>query len=87
MYFIFEFEYPMELHCSQTLFHRLYLAFLFEYPMELHCSQTESASRVISSRFEYPMELHCSQTSKPNLRKAACNRREQCKRVQQSNVN
>ncbi len=34
------FDYPYELHCSQTLTVFVSLEIEFDYPYELHCSQT-----------------------------------------------
>ena len=59
----FRFQYPLNLHCSQTLYTSVRAFMLFQYPLNLHCSQT----RIITSNdlwlFQYPLNLHCSQTT------------------------
>ena len=57
-----KFEFPMKLHCSQTIFGGRDIQQLFESPMKLHCSQTTRAAFVAAALFESPMKLHCSQT-------------------------
>ena len=34
------FEYPLDLHCSQTNSVSFLILSTFEYPLDLHCSQT-----------------------------------------------
>ena len=57
------FEYPLDLHCSQTLRHQRICRKAFEYPLDLHCSQTLICWYRNLCVFEYPLDLHCSQTS------------------------
>ena len=57
-----QFEYPLDLHCSQTLLNLFRNTHWFEYPLDLHCSQTDNLEIRQISEFEYPLDLHCSQT-------------------------
>ena len=58
-----KFQYPLNLHCSQTLcWHRQYTLW-FQYPLNLHCSQTYFFLHSASLSFQYPLNLHCSQTN------------------------
>ena len=56
------FQYPLNLHCSQTRHLSIYSDRLFQYPLNLHCSQTSIGSVSKLYRFQYPLNLHCSQT-------------------------
>ena len=56
------FEYPLDLHCSQTPKRSIRNWAKFEYPLDLHCSQTRVYIYSRPEMFEYPLDLHCSQT-------------------------
>ena len=56
------FEYPIDLHYSQTRYHVLNGLDLFEYPIDLHYSQTPTGTVIKDGWFEYPIDLHYSQT-------------------------
>ena len=56
------FQYPLNLHCSQTICVDILHAEMFQYPLNLHCSQTIGLYCWIMVRFQYPLNLHCSQT-------------------------
>ena len=60
----YEFQYPLNLHCSQTLLEICKDHLVFQYPLNLHCSQTKADKRTVSAVFQYPLNLHCSQTKK-----------------------
>ena len=57
------FQYPLNLHCSQTRHLSIYSDRLFQYPLNLHCSQTNRRLRFYEQAFQYPLNLHCSQTN------------------------
>ncbi len=57
------FDYPIDLHCSQTCCCAALKSMLFDYPIDLHCSQTGPYGRETGIKFDYPIDLHCSQTS------------------------
>ena len=56
------FQYPLNLHCSQTHILSTSKNIWFQYPLNLHCSQTEFDFIDVVYRFQYPLNLHCSQT-------------------------
>ena len=57
------FDYPLNLHISQTPPPLPPLPFLFDYPLNLHISQTEASGRIRQTVFDYPLNLHISQTN------------------------
>ena len=56
------FDYPTELHHSQTFSNFGFVIVLFDYPTELHHSQTHTHTIAATKLFDYPTELHHSQT-------------------------
>ena len=70
--FIASFEYPLDLHYSQTSKPALTYLFEFEYPLDLHYSQTLAAPNFIDFSFEYPLDLHYSQTDKQTSTHTLC---------------
>ena len=56
------FDYPLNLHISQTLLARRITGKMFDYPLNLHISQTDSIKRNLDFEFDYPLNLHISQT-------------------------
>ena len=68
------FNYPIELHYSQTDHVHGRALDEFNYPIELHYSQTSIMGIDTSAAFNYPIELHYSQTS--NFEKQTYNLRE-----------
>ena len=65
------FQYPLNLHCSQTI--KIYNPedIPFQYPLNLHCSQTLNGLKSTQYTFQYPLNLHCSQTFDTGLEYAA----------------
>ena len=57
------FDYPLNLHISQTASHPTRIAQLFDYPLNLHISQTYRCQCQCRIQFDYPLNLHISQTS------------------------
>ena len=57
-----KFQYPLNLHCSQTFVVFIVVWISFQYPLNLHCSQTISHIGFLCRMFQYPLNLHCSQT-------------------------
>ena len=57
-----QFQYPLNLHCSQTEWFMIFDVLQFQYPLNLHCSQTKTYAKWYSDLFQYPLNLHCSQT-------------------------
>ena len=57
------FQYPLNLHCSQTKCKSTRFSGRFQYPLNLHCSQTNSQNNLTPNPFQYPLNLHCSQTT------------------------
>ena len=57
-----EFQYPLNLHCSQTFARPSIIWGRFQYPLNLHCSQTNYQTFYKQTTFQYPLNLHCSQT-------------------------
>ena len=56
------FEYPLDLHHSQTGIRWRSRKLRFEYPLDLHHSQTFPGVSNRLGKFEYPLDLHHSQT-------------------------
>ena len=56
------FDYPLNLHISQTDSIKRNLDFEFDYPLNLHISQTSTFSSRCGAWFDYPLNLHISQT-------------------------
>ena len=56
------FQYPLNLHCSQTNRRLRFYEQAFQYPLNLHCSQTHKPVFALIPLFQYPLNLHCSQT-------------------------
>ena len=69
---IFKFQYPLNLHCSQTLNQAITYTSTFQYPLNLHCSQTAFSSSFITPLFQYPLNLHCSQTKERDIMSCKC---------------
>ena len=61
---LFLFQYPLNLHCSQTHASASRLSPKFQYPLNLHCSQTKCTQCSDAFQFQYPLNLHCSQTNR-----------------------
>ena len=57
------FDYPLNLHISQTPPPLPPLPFLFDYPLNLHISQTSYFKALNIVEFDYPLNLHISQTN------------------------
>ena len=57
------FHYLMDLHYSQTCFHRSCGIYRFHYLMDLHYSQTVATLLAQLLEFHYLMDLHYSQTN------------------------
>ena len=66
------FEYPLDLHYSQTVAVNPFSKKKFEYPLDLHYSQTRTAFNKEAVMFEYPLDLHYSQTVKYYFSKDIC---------------
>ena len=56
------FDYPLNLHISQTETAALWPYLLFDYPLNLHISQTSYFKALNIVEFDYPLNLHISQT-------------------------
>ena len=56
------FDYPLNLHISQTTGPYESANSRFDYPLNLHISQTETSKQQHLSSFDYPLNLHISQT-------------------------
>ena len=57
------FDYPLNLHISQTTGPYESANSRFDYPLNLHISQTEASGRIRQTVFDYPLNLHISQTN------------------------
>ena len=57
------FDYPLNLHISQTSYFKALNIVEFDYPLNLHISQTEASGRIRQTVFDYPLNLHISQTN------------------------
>ena len=57
------FDYPLNLHISQTKRTPHLTESWFDYPLNLHISQTGRLSKRLRDRFDYPLNLHISQTA------------------------
>ena len=64
------FDYPLNLHISQTAELSDTQQLKFDYPLNLHISQTAELSDTQQLKFDYPLNLHISQTAAgtPSLR-------------------
>ena len=58
----FQFQYPLNLHYSQTQARVEQERQQFQYPLNLHYSQTRAIVKIALKRFQYPLNLHYSQT-------------------------
>ena len=56
------FDYPLNLHISQTTGPYESANSRFDYPLNLHISQTSQSAPSSDSPFDYPLNLHISQT-------------------------
>ena len=59
-----QFNYPLNLHYSQTRSCAFAFCLWFNYPLNLHYSQTSTVMRYEVGLFNYPLNLHYSQTCK-----------------------
>ena len=57
-----KFDYPLNLHISQTQRTRKGKPGEFDYPLNLHISQTRTRHTETAYPFDYPLNLHISQT-------------------------
>ena len=57
-----KFQYPLNLHYSQTISAHGCTGIKFQYPLNLHYSQTREYARFEYFSFQYPLNLHYSQT-------------------------
>ena len=57
-----KFDYPLNLHISQTANRVHIMLNRFDYPLNLHISQTPFFLQGKSLQFDYPLNLHISQT-------------------------
>ena len=57
------FDYPLNLHISQTFLLNFADLAMFDYPLNLHISQTAPIYIYSVPLFDYPLNLHISQTS------------------------
>ena len=60
---MYQFQYLMKLHYSQTSTIIYIMVFVFQYLMKLHYSQTAQQMISLYHWFQYLMKLHYSQTS------------------------
>ena len=60
-----QFDYPLNLHISQTPERIDWIEEAFDYPLNLHISQTEDRCPMAKASFDYPLNLHISQTPEP----------------------
>ena len=58
----YQFDYPLNLHISQTRALIKFTAASFDYPLNLHISQTGVWQGKGDLGFDYPLNLHISQT-------------------------
>ena len=58
-----KFDYPLNLHISQTEKVARLEERKFDYPLNLHISQTKNRQHIRCLSFDYPLNLHISQTS------------------------
>ena len=58
------FDYPLNLHISQTETSKQQHLSSFDYPLNLHISQTHSRLIECPPMFDYPLNLHISQTAR-----------------------
>ena len=56
------FDYPLNLHISQTDSIKRNLDWEFVFAFNLHISQTSSYRSLCGGWFDYPLNLHISQT-------------------------